>query len=539
MKGDMFANYPKVFSYFTSIESLEEEYCRVNRVSRSGYTFPATYPKEDKLTEYIQDLSEYKQKIDTGGATKKARIILSEDKRFTFSFDLASKGLYRVVEYYSDEVKNELGDLFSKNSTDETEIDGIVPPNFVQDIKNSQGDIVFFYKHIFDDGSAKEYILRRQQKGSAYMLTINPNAKLELSDDGIYYASPVSFILPNGKQFALTFSTTFRKIYLEQTQKGGSAKRVDIYIPFDMISGDIDRRGTPAVPLMILTEFFTQARIRVRLNIMRPIQTNVGGGGGISIVAIPFKDFDEPIDWNKLGVLRGMEQSGTAITEMNSSIQSKKVRGGVGAYASYLLYDMANELQYEFGQYKNWFYQEVEKENIKSPLVPKPLMIALSTEGLLGEYFNTKIDPNEPFLEIDKQFAIDDAVFYLMDMVDFYFNPKVEEIVKRIYERFERVYRDRKQRIIEFYDEAQKLGLNSSTSFSISSDAATELAKYNDADLFNNFNDYLNMVISRLFKDSFPDRGQYASTPEELKEVNTKYLTLLKRITTELPKYKI
>jgi hypothetical protein len=561
MKGDRYADYRKIFSFYDSVETLKQTYdnarttsTMASRFKYSGYTspinsiFPATYPKVDALTEFISKMDEYKAKIDTGGATKKARIKLSEDKRFTFSFDLASKGLYRVVEYYSDEVKNELGDLLTKESSDETEISGIVPPDLVQSQQNNSGDIVFFYKHIFDDGSSKEFLMRRQQKGSAYMLTINPNASLKIGDDGIYYADPVSFIFPNGKQFALTFSTTFRKIYLEQTQKGGSAKKVDIYIPFDMVSGDVNYRATPAIPLLILSEFFAQARIRVRISIMRPITLFVGGNNrNVSIVTIPIKDFDEPIDWNKLGVLRGMSSTGQALTEMNSFISSVNIGRQVDAYADDLLYDMADELQYEFGQYRNWFYQEVEAERIKSQLVPKPLMIVLSTEGLLGRNFVT--DPTDDrVLDIDDQFKIDDNVFLLMDMVDFYFNNKTEEVVKRIWERFERIFEERKSRIDDFfaernisvqnnqyYDNSTKQMYDASNR----STAARLKSQYDSSKMYNEFNNYLNLVISRLFKDSFPDGGVYPSSPEELKDIEEKYLKLLKRITAELPKYKI
>ncbi len=105
-------NNQRWFAFYRDIDELITKFKDVT--SRSGKrlqedwndakiqnAIPAVYGKTDQLTEVVEKFNEYKQKIDSGGAFKKTRIKISEDKRFTFSFALASKGLIRLPEYYN------------------------------------------------------------------------------------------------------------------------------------------------------------------------------------------------------------------------------------------------------------------------------------------------------------------------------------------------------------------------------------------------------------------------------------------------------
>ena len=190
--------------------------------------------------------------------------------------------------------------------------------------------------------------------------------------------------------------------------------------------------------------FLTQAKIKVRLNITRPIITELGNTRVVSIIGFPIKDFSDPIDWNKLADLRGMGNSGTIATRINAFINNYKNnvidgRGNSrsvsssGAYASYLLYNDENNLQSEFGRYKNWFREEVKEGRIKSKVVDKPLMITFSTEDLLYESFDIN-NFNQYPRAIRK---IQDKFFEILDSVDIFYNAKELEVAKRILKRYE------------------------------------------------------------------------------------------------------
>jgi len=485
-------NVAKLFSYYDSVDTL---FNTLDQVKAEGTArginmdairyvstdIPAIYPDTDDLTAYIENYQAFRDKIDSGGSFKKQRLKLSEDKRFLFSFSLASKGLIRVAEYFNEEIAQKYPLMFNsvgQAKDDITMVAGVVDLDSVQSIPLANGQTKFFIQ------LDKEYPLRQQQKGTAKMLEIHPTATLKQTDEGMFYTDPSFY-----NDFSLVFSSTFKKSYIEMPKKGGSARAVDIYVPFDMVNYDLESRILPALPLILATEYLTQAKIKVRLNITRPIITELGNTRVVSIIGFPIKDFSDPIDWNKLAVLRGMGNSGTIATRTNAFINNYKnniINGrgnsrsvsSSGAYASYLLYNDENNLQSEFGRYKNWFREEVKEGRIKSKVVDKPLMITFSTEDLLYESFDIN-NFNQYPRAIRK---IQDKFFEILDSVDIFYNAKELEVAKRILKRYED---------------------NGSDSFE---------AKR-----------YIQKLIGRMYRDYEPRTGQYASTPEELAKADENF----------------
>jgi hypothetical protein len=483
----------KLFSYYDSVDTLfntlekvkSEGTARGINMNYSQYVptdIPAIYPNTDDLTAYIENYQAFKDKIDSGGSFKKQKLKLSEDKRFLFSFSLASKGLIRVAEYFNEEIaKNHplMFNSFGQAKDDETMVAGVVDLDSVQSVPLANGKTKFFVNL-----HNKEYPLRQQQKGTAKMLEINPTAVLKQTDEGMFYTDPSFY-----GDFSLVFSSTFKKSYIEMPKKGGSARAVDIYVPFDMVNYQLESRILPALPLILATEYLTQAKIKVRLNITRPIISYLGNTQVVSIIGFPIKDFSDPIDWNKLAVLRGMGESGSIATEINAFINNYnnnifQGRGNnrsvdsSGAYAARLLYNDENNLQSEFGRYKNWFREEVKEGRIKSKVVDKPLMITFSTEDLLYENFDINDFDRYP-RAIRK---IKDKFFQILDSVDIFYNQNELEVAKRILKRFEE---------------------NGSDSF--------EAKKY------------IQKLIGRMYRDYEPRTGQYASTPEELAKADENF----------------
>ena len=281
---------------------------------------------------------------------------------------------------------------------------------------------------------------------------------------------------------------------------------VDLYIPYDMLGLGVENKVTPAIPLLLAAEYFTRARIKVRINIMRPITIREYMPSPSSIVAITIKDFQDPIDWNKLAVLRGIERAGKVITEMNAAITSNKKnkyrrnRQGVNAYAEELLYDDEKALQAEFGRYKNWMRQEVEEGRLKTPLVPKPLMLTYSTESLLGFPFDREVASGIANAHsTTSQQVVDQANLLikknfneLIDVVDLYYNEKIGEVVTRVKKRFDaegKTNRDLK--------------------------------------------DYFIKLLGKLYRDLEPSTGVYASTQEEIDKSYAEYDDKLAKLKKE------
>ncbi len=494
---DLFDKFKNSFQEATSRGyniTRREELRDLERATNPSDVFPNTYPDFDELNSYIEKFNEYSAKIDSGGAFEKQRLKLSEDKRFLFSFALASKGLVRLPEYYNEEIAKKFPQMFNlvgKNASDETMVAGVVDINLVQNFKLPDGKNFFFIK--IDD---VEYTLRQQQKGTAKMLEINPSAKLVEGDDGMFFTDPTTF-----EGFSLKFSSSFKKSYIEIPKSGGKGRYVDLYIPFDMANSELDLRLTSSIPLLLAAKYFQEARIKTRINIMRPIITK--GRPVSSIMAIPIKDFNDPIDFNQLGVLRGIYDSGKQFTNANAFIQQVENNKNSTsstidqnrAYASVLLYDSESGLQSEFARYKNWFRKEVKEGRIKSQLVDKPLMLTFSTEDILSADINDLINlPNSITAK-----KVRENFFEILDIVDLYYNKNLSKVVKRIKDRFE---------------ENSRNGISNT----------------------KNLKDYIIGLAGKLYRDFEPAVGLYASSQEELDDSSKKYNDLLKKLKVQFEK---
>jgi hypothetical protein len=232
-------------------------------------------------------------KFNLGGNEEKSRLETTSRPIGVFDFGLASKGLYRVQEYFSQKLKEE-----KPNRFDEFELpSGIVPPNLVNNIATSNGKI-----YVFKDVDGKEYVCLKQQKGTA---SIDQN-------------------IQGGK---LKFATNTKKVYLKFKRKGGKVKYVEIYSLFyyTSLSGN-EEFAIRHLPAMMVAEYFESIGIKVRFYMVRFVvlgqsgdfiirkndirtnailpmfeqQTNVPTMFHNSALAVcPFlvKDFAQEVDW--------------------------------------------------------------------------------------------------------------------------------------------------------------------------------------------------------------------------------------------------
>jgi hypothetical protein len=180
--------------------------------------------------------------------------------------------------------------------------------------------------------------------------------------------------------------------------------------------------------------------------------------------------------------------------EYNNSGEIANYRNGYAGSGSNgeILYDFEDQLNQEFGRFKNFLRQEVNEGRIKTKLVEKPLMMVFSTQGLLGTEFNQQIIDdvnNSSSIKIRQNFN------ELIDMVDMFYNTKIGEVVKRVAKRFE---------------EQGKSSL----------------------DLKN----YLYRLVAKLYRDLEPRTGVYASTQEEIEKADANYKETISKLEKEFQK---
>jgi hypothetical protein len=130
---------------------------------------------EDYSKIYDNDIApilfEMGMKFNLGGEQDKSRLETTSRPIGVFDFSLASKGLYRVQEYYSQELATDYPNLF-----DTFELpSGVVPPNLVDNIAIG-GIKNFVYKY-----NGKTYVLDKRQKGTTAIEDGTKDAKLKFA----------------------------------------------------------------------------------------------------------------------------------------------------------------------------------------------------------------------------------------------------------------------------------------------------------------------------------------------------------------------
>jgi len=191
----------------------------------------ATYRRNFYDSNFKKVLFDFGLKFQLGGSKDKSRIVTTDKPQGIFDFSLASKGLYRVPEYYSEKLAQEKPNRFAEYET----LSGIVPPNFVQ-----QRNLLGIRQFYFIDEDGKEYICQQYQKGTVA-------------------------IKDNVKGAKLKFATNTKKVYLKFKRQGGKVNYVEIYSLFYYTSvvGD-EGFALRHLPAIMVCQYFESLGIKCR-----------------------------------------------------------------------------------------------------------------------------------------------------------------------------------------------------------------------------------------------------------------------------------
>lgn len=225
----------------------------------------------------LQELSTITQNIQLGASSSKSKLIMTEKPIGVFNFASASTGLYRKQEYFSPE-ENKLVDM--------TEVFGKIPN--------------FFYQK-----NGKNVPLELRQEGTTEMLRINPNAKLKLASNGMFYTEPIRY----GKH-SLKFATTTKKVYLVRSEvkdisKRGQEKYVDLYVTNGMPSSIAPQNLIyRALPSIIVSQILEKAGYKVRISKVTA-KTQSGANSNTMVYTSILKDYGQPLDLQRLAIQTG------------------------------------------------------------------------------------------------------------------------------------------------------------------------------------------------------------------------------------------
>lgn len=268
--GDFGFNF---YGYSSESDQSVQEQFQIDNIL-GQYFYPPLITAIDGFLDSVES------KLDLGGDLKKSRIEYSSIPKGLFDFSKASKGLIRPVEYYS------------------SELDKVVSPNDVT------------YKHInlkkvfFTSVNDEQYVCEPRQEGTTEMLRAFPNKlrKVLLPNLGIFVPETIT-----GKQVVkmgdkrLRFTSTEKKVYAYRKRLGGGiAPFVDIYINNIGYWGTTSEgRFLKALPVLTMCKVLQNAGVRTRIWVGEFSEYY----GNMYIVPILAKEYGEPLDFNKLGVV--------------------------------------------------------------------------------------------------------------------------------------------------------------------------------------------------------------------------------------------
>jgi hypothetical protein len=464
------------FNTFKSSEDFLREIIDINESKdkdfrvRTGYYNFFILKKYPKITEYsnLQSLNntldkfdELYDQIDMGGAFQKQRLLITDDKRGIFSFSLASKGLYRGVEYYSEEIKIDNPVELVKYGKPL----GVVTANLVENIFIG-GEKQFLYTSITTN---KTYSLTRQQEGTANVIEVNPNVIIKKTSGGLKYPDPQSF-----GEVGVKFKTSTKKSYLMFEKKGGKAKMVELFIPVN--KGFTLRK---VLPVFLIAKYLVSVGIRVKINAIRVFD---GDNYTFYMWGIPIKDYGDEMDFNKMALigldLRWWEMIKVGVQSIEQA-KGNPMYDAQGVTAG----NDADNIE-TFSRYRNWYEEQIKEGKVEPLRVDKKLLIFAGLNSV-------SYDDEEYKKQVMQEF------YRVMDRIDFYFN-KTDKVVERIYKR------EVEKKVENSFVEE----INSGIDFNTATQNNFELKEK----LITNMKVYAQQILSDTY--TYPKEGQYPESKE-------------------------
>lgn len=442
-----------VFKQFASFESSFDEIKKIRKIPNDklkGYERVALSSVSGSDFDTLESTSNYfssvtsrfstikslsktiinnlKELVNLGGIYKNDKLVVTADDRGVFDFSLASLGLYRPIEFYSEELKQDIEK-------------GVLENPFIY-LKTENGvvlnDKVIKVKTGLDNGfkffiNQKEYDCERRQKGATKVLNnFSDKCFLKQTNQGIfvtYSFENINKVFNGEGKIRLKYASSNKKSYLIYDKKDDNVKYVDIFVPINYIAG----KQAPAlnlIPAYLVAVALEGFGIETRISAMR-----IGTDRKTTIsVSIPVKNYTESTQesfdrtFNLLGrkdVAKNYFKFFKIIAE-NEGIQANATGDTDSAFDNINYYRqdyVINMMQ----RYKNWAKENKDKS-----------------------FINTKVsNPNFQFGMVQKDNRLDEDLsgflsefhiimyqfYYYMDFLAIEFR-EIDEMVSEIYSRF-------------------------------------------------------------------------------------------------------
>lgn len=320
-----------------------------------------------------------KSLINLAGSFKKEKIITTKDERGIFDFSLASQGLYRPIEYYSEDFALSGSEDFANRKISK----GIIPPEKIIKKTNAFGSY-----YTYTDDNKKEYICERRQSGTTNVFDFfSGKCILKKNDQGIilpYFMDNQTKVFNGQGKNRLKYASQTRKVYLLFEKNPTSTKYVDFFIPVNYLSasGDGCRIANALVPILVclsLEEFNIKTRISaIRCGIDREVYT---------IISLPLKKYEERTIDKMDFILNFLGKSSSAgsifafFKVLNQNMGQVQPDGQTATSNNTQSY--FNNVNYEnrlgmldlFSRYKNWIEVNRDADFAESKVIDKNFQV--------------------------------------------------------------------------------------------------------------------------------------------------------------------
>lgn len=236
-------------------------------------------------------LTSVQEMVNLGGLLEKDKIKITADKNGIFDFSLASQGLFRPVEYYSEEFLdylkvNKMSNPFILSGLAE----GVVPTDKV--FKNKQNN-EFEFQYLGND-----FICQQRQKGATEVLVTYPKECVLKETNKIFTTFDIKNTqkIFNGKDKAkLKYASSNKKSYLVYSKKPESSKYVDFYLPQNFVTSNTGYTLTSMFPLILTSAALEKFGIQSRISTMRIGADDTLRGNFTTAAVVPMKNYDESV----------------------------------------------------------------------------------------------------------------------------------------------------------------------------------------------------------------------------------------------------
>jgi hypothetical protein len=386
--------------------SIQEQYSFDNV---SKFSDPAL------LSNAIDTFADISQKIDFGGNLEKSKLKFTSIPQGVFNFGLASKGLFRPIEYYS------------------VSEDKLIDSDLIETTEFNGNKVFFFY-----DKNGNQSEVRVQQEGTFMVMKNCPNVEVlfdEVSQmylpfkDGNKFIGCGTIDKASGKPSRLRFATTTKKVYMYREKLGGGMQP---YVDLFLVIGGLADMTTESMlvknlPLLVISKFLNEAGIKTRILAKRAFEVS----NYLVDYSFVIKDYGESLDFNQIASFTS-DARFFRVNLWNTvpALLNKKENITVTGYGKTLYgrrsSSYTDDLNPVFNMFRNWALNTTQNA-VKSSKVSDPRLMIL---GGMGD-----VSGSDKINDPDVQKRITNEIYRIGDYVSIMFSKNPRKTIQSIYTR--------------------------------------------------------------------------------------------------------